>query len=129
MIPTFEITNKTKSKLPGLPFLNMKDRALGKNYELSLVFIGSTRSRRMNREYRNKDKPANVLSFPLSEKEGEIFIDLAEARKQSPDYDKSFRKFVALLFVHGMCHLNGFDHGGKMEAAEKKNLQYFKLYD
>ncbi|HET8575430.1 MAG TPA: rRNA maturation RNase YbeY [Candidatus Paceibacterota bacterium] len=124
---TFEITNKTRSKFPDLPFLDMKDRALGKKYDLSLVFVGSARSRKMNQLYRGKDKPANVLSFPFSGSEGEIFIDLREARAQAPKYGKNFHDFVALLFVHGMQHLKGLDHGSKMEEAEKKILKYFSL--
>lgn len=121
------MVNTTKSKPPRLPFLRMKEKVLGEKYNLSLAFIGSARSKNLNQIYRGKDKPANVLSFPYDKHEGEIFIDLREAKKQAPLFGKDLKKFVALLFIHGMFHLKGYDHGGKMERLEKKNLDFFKL--
>lgn len=121
----FEITNTRKGKVPGLPFFDMKEKVLGKKIELSLVFIGSTRSRSLNKKYRNKDKPANILSFLISPSVGEIFIDLGIAKKQAPKYGLSYRKFVGLLFIHGMLHLKGYEHGGRMELREKYYMRSF----
>ena len=70
----FSITNKTKSTLPRVSFVNIKNTVLGKNYSLSLVFIGESKSAELNLSYRNKNKPTNILSFPLDKKTGEIFI-------------------------------------------------------
>jgi len=71
----FNIKNTTKGKLPRLPFEHMKDEVLGKNYDLSLVFIGDKLSRKLNKLSRKKDYPTNILSFPLSKNAGEIFIN------------------------------------------------------
>jgi probable rRNA maturation factor len=114
------ITNKTRGKLPGLPFLDMKNAALGKNYELSLVFIGERRSRNLNIAYRNKHKSGNVLSFPLDKKTGEIFICPARSRREAKSFDRSYENFIAFLFIHGLLHLKGMDHGSTMERAEEK---------
>ncbi|MGB3922077.1 MAG: rRNA maturation RNase YbeY [Minisyncoccia bacterium] len=112
----------TKKNKFSIPFERLKRSVLGKDFELSLVFADDKLSRRLNRIYRGKNKPANVLSFPLSKKSGEIFIDLITAEKEAPRYGLSYRDFVKLLFVHGLLHLKGMRHGRKMERTEKKLL-------
>ncbi len=123
------ILNKTKGNplASGLPFVDIKNTILGKKYDLSLVFIGSTLSRRLNKEYRGKDTPANVLSFPLSKESGEMFIDIREAAKQAPLFEASERKFMGQLFIHGLFHLKGFAHGSRMEKEEEKIRKNFGL--
>ncbi len=93
----------------------IKEEILGKDYELSLVFCKDTLSRKLNRIYRGKDKPTNVLSFPLSKKSGEIFINTNRLDGFSPTY----------LFIHGLLHLKGMQHGVKMENEEKRILKLF----
>ncbi len=121
------INNTTKGKLPRLPFVQIKNAILGNTYELSLVFIGNTKSRTLNRQYRNKDYATNVLSFPLSKNEGEIFIDLKKAKSEAPQFEMNYQKFIQYLFIHGLLHLKGLDHGQKMEALEKKFLKKFEF--
>ncbi len=120
MSENFSITNKTKSTLPRVPFDNIKKAALGEEYSLSLVFIGDKKSKELNFSYRNKNKPTNVLSFPLDKKSGEIFITLSVAKKEAKSFERKFENFVAFLFIHGLMHLKGMDHGSTMEKAEKK---------
>lgn len=115
----FSITNKTKGKLPRLPFEEMKNEILGKKYEISLVFIGDTTSKKLNFEYRGKDKPANILSFPLSKNEGEIFINLNKAKKDAKKFDSTPSKFIGFLFIHGLLHLKGYSHSSTMESMEQ----------
>ncbi len=122
-----DIVNKTRGKHPRLPFLEIKNTVLGKNYALSLVFIGSKRSRALNKRYRKKDYPANVLAFQLSEDEGEMFIDLAEARKEAQAFHTSYVKFTGMLFVHGLFHLKGYDHGSTMEKKESEIRKKFGI--
>jgi rRNA maturation RNase YbeY len=124
---TFEISNKTKVTLPGVPFRLIKEAVLGKKYNLSLVFIGEKRSQKLNATYRNKNKPTNILSFPLSETEGEIFIDLARSRKEAPLFDRSFDNFIAFLFIHGLFHLKGYNHGSTMESKEERIRKKFNI--
>lgn len=114
----------TKPKL-SIPFKRIQSAILPGEYELSFNFIGPARSRELNRKYRGKDKPTNVLSFPLSETSGEIFIDLATAKKEASGFGMSYKKFIGYLFIHGLLHLKGMEHGKKMEKEEKKFLEIF----
>lgn len=124
---TFSITNKTKSTLPSVPFGKIKDSALGKDYNLSLVFIGERRSRKLNCGYREKDKSTNVLSFTLDKKTGEIFITPAVVKRQTKKFERNFQNLVTFLFIHGLMHLKGMDHGSTMERAEQKLRKQFGI--
>lgn len=110
-----------------VPFLALKDAALGPNYDLSLVFVDPKESQRLNALHRGKDRPANILSFPLTDTSGEIFIDLKTSRGQAPDFDQEFENFIAFLFVHGLYHLKGFDHGAIMERKERALCKHFNI--
>jgi len=123
----FSTKNTTKGKLPSLSFVSIKEAVLGKKYELSLVFIGDKLSRRLNKTYRSKDNPTNILSFPLSETEGEMFINLNKVKKEAPSFDRNYSNFLLFLFIHGLFHLKGLQHGSKMEVAEKKIRKRFKV--
>jgi len=123
----FSIINKTKSTLPRVPFASIKNRALGKNYSLSLVFIGEARSKNLNKTYREKNKPTNILSFPLDNKSGEIFITPSVAKKQNRKFGRNYENFIAFLFIHGIMHLKGMEHGSKMERAEEKLRMLFRV--
>lgn len=105
-----------------IPFTEIKDKILSPKFELSLVFTTPSVSQQLNKAFRKKDKPANILSFPLSEDSGEIFIDLSTAKKESGNFDMKFEEFVSYLFIHGCIHLKGIAHGAKMEQLEKKFL-------
>lgn len=119
------VANKTRQSLPALPFAAIADHVLGTQYELSLVFIGSHRSRRLNRTYREKDRPTNVLSFPYDKKSGEIFIDLKKARSECKKFDSTFNHHVGYLFIHGVLHLKGLDHGSTMDRKETNLVKTF----
>lgn len=115
-----DIKNTTRSRTPHVPFEDMVHAALGKSYELSLVFIGDKRSRDLNFKHRGKNKPTNILSFPLSETDGELFINLKLARSQAANFKRSETNFIAYLFIHGLYHLKGYGHGSRMESKEAK---------
>lgn len=124
---TFEITNMTKGKLPRLPFIDMKEEILGKKYNLSLVIIGDTRSQSLNKKYRGKNKPANILSFPLSSNDGEIFINSRKVVRDARRDGSSTKKMLGFLFIHGLLHLEGMPHGSKMEAKERAFQKKFHI--
>jgi len=124
---TFTITNMTKGTLPRVPFLRIKEAGLGKNYSLSLVFIGNARSRKLNKSYRDKDKPTNILSFPYDNKNGEIFITVPVAKREAKKFDRTFDNFIAFLFIHGLMHLKGMEHGSTMDKAEEKLRKQFDI--
>ena len=124
---TVSIRKTSKGKLPRLPFVALKEAVLGKNYELSIAFVTAEESRRLNKIYRGKNKPANILSFPLGRKEGEIIITQSEVRKGARKFGHSFATFLPLIFVHGLFHLKGLRHGSTMERKEKTLLKKFGL--
>ena len=124
---TFSITNETKSTLPSVPFEKIKDSALGKSYSLSLVFITKATSRKLNRSYRDKDYPTNILSFELDKKNGEIFITPDVAKKEAKNFGRTYENFIAFLFIHGLMHLKGMEHGAIMEKAEAKLRKQFRV--
>lgn len=108
-----------------LPFEKIAEDCLPEGYELSLVVCGDTLAQRMNREYRKKTYRPNVLSFPISPKEGEIFLNIRKAEREAKALKVSLTDRVALLFVHGCYHLAGHDHSDKMESLEAKTLKKF----
>ncbi|MES3005309.1 MAG: rRNA maturation RNase YbeY [Patescibacteria group bacterium] len=124
---SLSITNKTKSTLPRVPFAKIKNAILGEKYELSLVFIGETTSKKLNNNYREKNKPTNILSFTVDKNSGEIFITPSVAKKQYKSFEKRYDEFIAFLFIHGLLHLKGMEHGSKMERAEEKWCKVFKI--
>ncbi len=122
----FSLINKTKGKLPSLPFVQIKEEILGKNYNLSIAFVANKQSQELNRKYRKKDKPTNILSFTLGKSNGELILCPSVIKKESKNFDRNFREFIGFLVIHGMLHLKGFEHSSKMEEAEKKyDQKYF----
>lgn len=105
----------------------MKEAVLGKKYELSLNFVGTKRAQALNVEYRQKTYVPNVLSFPLDEDCGEIFICPEISYKEAWEYNLSKEGYVAFLFIHGLLHLKGYDHGVKMEELEKRFMKRFGI--
>ncbi len=121
----FNISNFTKTKVFDLPFEVIKNEILGSKYNLSLVFIGERRSKNLNKKYRDKNKVANILSFPISKNEGEIFITSQKAKRQAHLFNKNFKEFVGFLFIHGLLHLKGMEHSSTMEELEDKFFSKF----
>lgn len=123
------ITNKTKSNLDidEALFGKMKDAVLGKKYELSVVFIGPKEMQKINLTYRDKDYATDILSFPLSLTSGEIFICKQKADQKSKEYDREKNNFLHFLFIHGLVHLKGFEHGSRMDKVEEKFRKKFKI--
>jgi probable rRNA maturation factor len=122
---TTSVTRMTKGKLPRLPFSRIKEVILGKHYELSIVFATPAVSQKLNREFRGKDHPTNILSFPLSKTSGELVISLSTVRRDAPKFEKTYPKFLCFLLIHGMLHLKGFEHGSTMERQEERFSKTF----
>lgn len=123
----FTITNTTKEKLPNQPFKKMAEKVLGKKYDLSLTIVDAEKIQELNLNYRDKNKPTDILTFPLNETTGEIFLCLSEAKKEAVKFDRTFANFVAFLFIHGLMHLKGFDHSSTMESNEEIFRQDFHI--
>ncbi len=117
----------TVSDYPVWPYEAIKNEILGQRYELSLTFIGRDRAATLNKKYRNKDYIPNILSFPLDEKVGEIYICPDIAKREATKFSLTPRGHVAFLFIHGCLHLKGHDHGDTMEKQEQAYLRKFKI--
>ena len=85
--------------------------------EVSVTFTDNEGIRAINREYREKDAPTDVLSFPLFEEGadgtrmlGDIVISLEKCRAQAQEFGHSFERECAFLTVHSTLHLLGYDH-------------------
>jgi probable rRNA maturation factor len=124
---SFSITNSTRSIIPRVPFARIKDAGLGKTYSLSLVFIGEKKSQFLNNTYRGKNAPTNILSFSIDKNQGEIFITPSIVKKQIKSFERNYKNLVAFLFIHGLMHLKGMEHGSTMEKAESKLRKQFKV--
>ena len=108
-----------------IPYEKIARAILGKQYELSLVICGDDLARRMNKEYRKKKYKPNVLSFPLTKNEGEIFLNARAAVREARRFRVALRDRLAVLFVHGCFHLKGLAHGRTMEGQEQRILRAF----
>ncbi len=129
---TFEAKNLSVSRndkkngtLPRVPFLAIKEKVLGKNYELSISFVDEKTARKINKEHRNKTYVPNTLSFSLSKNSGEIVMCLPAIRKEYKNFEKVEKKYLCFLIIHSMLHLKGYQHGSTMESKEQYYLAHF----
>jgi probable rRNA maturation factor len=107
--------------------------------EVSLVIGTDELLHRLNREYRNQDRPTDVLSFsylepgeaaPADGREfavGDIYISLEKASAQAAEAEHSIRQETALLAIHGMLHLLGFDHLADDETDQMRSRELYYL--
>lgn len=98
--------------------------------ELSILFMDDEDITELNRDYRKKDRPTDVLSFPMREGEfgdlnpdllGDVVISLDTAKRQAEERGETLEEEINLLLIHGILHLLGFDH--EKNAAEAKRMQ------
>ncbi|MBL8076030.1 MAG: rRNA maturation RNase YbeY [Nitrospira sp.] len=99
--------------------------------ELSLELIGDRRMQRLNREYRHRDRTTDVLAFPTREAIvpnglscrtsllGDVVISLPTAIRQARAMGRSVDEELAILLVHGVLHLCGYDHERNMREAKR----------
>jgi len=94
--------------------------------ELAIVFGGDALLRRLNRAYRFKDKPTDVLSFESQGDDmglGDVIISVETARQNAALLGRTLDRELEILALHGFLHVLGYDHEtdqGEMEAIEKK---------
>jgi probable rRNA maturation factor len=101
--------------------------------ELSLVFTDDAHIRELNAEWRRKDKPTNVLSFPAFPPEkgrtrlppmlGDIVLAFETVQREAALEEKPFDHHLSHLLVHGLLHLLGYDHETDGEAQEMEALE------
>ena len=119
------------------------------NKEIAVTFVTNERSHELNLEYRDTDRPTDVISLEykpesdltFSEEDlaenpelaemldefdayiGELFISVDKAREQAKEYGHSFEREMGFLVVHGFLHINGYDHYTPEEEKEMFTLQ------
>ena len=104
--------------------------------EISVSFVNNAKIHELNREYREQDRPTDVLSFPMWEKEelddgtaldghavtlGDIIISAEKAQAQAQEYGHSIEREIAFLSVHSTLHLLGYDHEVSEEDEKYMN--------
>ena len=123
----FTFTNETKEHIPPVAFEAIKNEVLGKKYRLNLIITTPANIKKLNTIYRNKEVATDILSFPLSSTEGDIYICPSETKKEAKKFDRSYENFFPFLFIHGCVHLKGHDHSAIMESIEVEVRRKFKV--
>lgn len=103
--------------------LDMQDN----QYEISLLLTDDETIRQLNKEYRDKDKSTDVLSFPMEDDImlGDIAISVDTAKRQAAEAEINIDRETAFLFIHGLLHLLGYDH----ETSQEDEAEMFALQE
>jgi probable rRNA maturation factor len=121
---------------PGLTrFLNRARLAVGLTGQVEVLLADDPTLRRLNKSFRGKNKPTDVLSFPTPAEiadthAGDLAISLETASRQAALYGHSLRDEVRILLLHGLLHLSGLDHetdNGEMATREATLRTKLKL--
>lgn len=125
------------------------EKTCKENKEMAVTFVTNERSHELNLEYRDTDRPTDVISLEykpesdltFSEEDlaenpelaemldefdayiGDLFISVDKAREQAKEYGHSFEREMGFLVVHGFLHINGYDHYTPEEEKEMFTLQ------
>lgn len=111
--------------------------------EINIVLAGNRELQRLNRQYRGKDAPTDVLSFAMLEKGGpaaagdgaqmlgDVYISLDKAGEQAAEAGHPLHREILILAIHGLLHLIGYDHQSEddYEAMRKRELEILNLAD
>jgi probable rRNA maturation factor len=116
-------------------FLNRARKAVGLPGEVEVLLSDDPTLRRLNRSFRGKNKPTDVLSFPTPAEiahaqAGDLAISLETAARQATTYGHSLGDEVKILLLHGLLHLSGLDHetdNGEMAAREATLRRQLRL--
>jgi probable rRNA maturation factor len=113
-------------------FASKAKQAVGARGELSIRITSSAEMRELNRRFRRKNKPTDVLSFPTDTPKlaGDIAISAEIAAANAEELGHSIDTELKILILHGLLHLVGYDHetdDGEMQAKESKLRQQLKL--
>lgn len=125
------IDEDTKNQIESLLTFAAKKENITQEAELSISFVDEEEIQAINRDYRDKDKVTDVISFSLEEDEpeiegldiprvlGDIIICLEVAKEQADSYNHSLSRELGFLALHGFLHLLGYDH---MTEADEKEM-------
>ena len=103
--------------------------SVSKSYNVSLLLCNNEYILELNKQFRGKDYPTNVLSFSDGEMLddikylGDIAISIPKIREEALEQNKTFRTHFLHMFTHGVLHLLGFDHQTPDDAKTMENLE------
>lgn len=133
-----EFYNETKEKVLeekelkklikyALKYMNLK------NVSFSVIFVDNNKIHKLNKDYRNIDRPTDVITFRLADYEevmcgkinilGDVYISLDKAKEQAIEYGHSYLRELSFLLIHGFLHLLGYDHMNEEDEKEMFSLQ------
>lgn len=139
------INQQRKIKIETDPFLKFAEGAISvineaKGKDLTVAFVSDKRIKELNKIFRDKNKPTDVLSFPYEPDEydyletddflGDIVISLETAQAQAAENQLTFETEIKQLILHGILHLCGYDHetdAGEMNRIEIKLRDKLKI--
>jgi probable rRNA maturation factor len=105
--------------------------------ELSVLLVDDAEIQELNQRYLHRDKPTNVLAFPMREGEfstlhpnllGDLAISVETARRQSNRFGLNEMEMVILLMIHGILHLLGYEHEGTKKGAREMAMKQKELF-
>lgn len=130
--PMIEIDNRTSLEIDTIT-IDAIAKSLT-NKEIELIITDSKEMREINKTHRNIDKDTDVLSFPYEEMPmsplGSIVVSSSYLQDNSKEFGHEINDELALLFIHGMLHLLGYDHekdNGEMRTKEAELIEKFDL--
>lgn len=110
-----------------LKYMNLK------NVSFSVIFVDNNKIHKLNKDYRNIDRPTDVITFRLADYEevmcgkinilGDVYISLDKAKEQAIEYGHSYLRELSFLLIHGFLHLLGYDHMNEEDEKEMFSLQ------
>lgn len=133
---TNKVSEEQMETLKELFLFAARSEDVQENAELSVTFVDNKDIQELNKEYRKKDEPTDVISFALQEGAldqisivesgaplilGDIIISIDKAEEQAREYNHSLERELGFLAVHGFLHLLGYDHMN--ESDEKVMFQ------
>jgi probable rRNA maturation factor len=116
-------------------FLNRARKAIGLAGEVEVLLTSDAELKRLNRSFRGKNRPTDVLSFPAPaeiapQHAGDVAISIETAARQAAEYGHPLRDELRILILHGLLHLSGLDHetdAGEMAARESELRSILRL--
>lgn len=135
---TTKVTASQQAEIEKILQFAAAELELAESTEMSVTFMDNQGIQIINRDYRQKDQPTDVISFALEDvgedelpvifadgieimprNLGDIMISIEKAAEQADEYEHSYERELGFLAVHGFLHLNGYDH---LEPAEEKEM-------
>jgi len=132
------IYNETKKDIEEIKYINdvievaIKNQKLD-NLEFNIIIVDNEYIHNLNKNYRNIDRPTDVITFALEDNKdfleidhrvlGDIYISIDKAIEQANEYGHSLKREICFLAVHGFLHLLGYDHMKKEDEEVMFPLQ------